>query len=226
MNDPYGPVRRWLAANDQGAFGGRAAYTPVEPEVLDPVLEKVLLNRNRGLAPRDDAEAARLLPRLTTNLYPALLASDAGRAAIEARVRARWDSPPVTVEGDRVVADLGLTPGTISKTLRSGWLITESEHADRGELRADEVGRRLRELRARHTDATSWEVRAEVANGPVEPRRMVYRYDRVQDRILVARQGDAGRLYGTPPLGGRLEPATVRVADLQALTSTGRDWMY
>jgi hypothetical protein len=226
VSDPYGPVRRWLARNDQGAFGGRAAYTPVEPDVLDPILEKVLLNRNRGLAPRDDAEAARLLPRLTTNLYPALLADDAARAAIEARVRRRWDDPPVTVEDGRVVADLGLTPGTIRRGTRTGWVIAESEHADRGELRAEEVGRRLRDLRARHPDATSWELRAEVARGPSGPQRMTYRYDRVQDRIFVTRQGDAGHLYATPPLGGDLRPATVRVAELQTLTPTGRDWMY
>lgn len=210
------------------AWSGRAAYNPTDPALIDPVIRKVVEQRNFGRLPASSAERKRLAFSLANSVWGGQLSRPEWRAAVEERVRAYWADPAVTTAPDGgLVADLGLCPGPLTQWSGGRWGIAASEFADRGQLRRDVVAERLVGLAARTPGAPWFELKVEVPAGHRSPERYRYRYDPARDVLFVLLASQEGTVWVSPtPLGGDLASlattAPTRTEELTPLRR-GRD---
>lgn len=228
MDDPaaFAEFRAFVLA-EPAAWAGRAAYNPTDPALVDPELRRVLQLRNRGVLPADREQRRRLAFAFAGSVWAGALSRPDWRAAVEARVAAYWQSPPIERRDGGLVSDLGRCPGPITQWSSGRYGITESVFADRGQLRRDVVADRLLALVAIDRTARFFEIQVEVPVGHRSPERFRYRYDPGGDVLYVILPGQPGSIYVSPaPLHGDLSSlkttAPTRIEELRHLR-VGRD---
>jgi hypothetical protein len=197
---------RALVILQPAAWSGRAEYNPTDPALLDPVLRKVVDQRNFGKVPATHAERERLAYAISNSVWAGQLARPEWRAAVQAKVEAWWAAPLQTTSPDGgVTLDLGLCPGPITAWSGGKYGITTSEHVDRSQLRREVVAERLAGLAAAHPTAPWLELRVQVPVGHRSPETYRYRYDPLADVLYVLLASQEGTVWVSPePLHGDL----------------------
>jgi hypothetical protein len=219
---------RTFVLREAPAWSGRADYNPDDPALVDPVLRKVVDQRNFGRVPPTTAERQRLATAIANSVWAGQLSRPEWRAAVEEKVRAYWAAPRVTTTSDGgLVMDLGICPGPITQWSSGRYGITTSEYADRGQLRRDVVADRLLALVERQRGAAWFEVQVQVPAGHRSPERYRYRYDPGKDVLYVLLASQEGTVWVSPaPLGGDLgslkTTSPTRTEELRGLRR-GRD---
>lgn len=195
---------RELVLQESPAWSGRPDYNPTDPALVDPVLQKVVDQRNFGKVPATHAERARLAKAIANSVFAGALSRPEWRAAVEARHAAYWAAPAVTTSPEGgLTMDLGLCPGPITEWSSGRYGVTESVFADRGQLRRDVVAERLGALIAQNRSAPWFELRVQVPVGHRSPESYRYRYDPVRDVLFVMLASQEGTVWVSPtPLGG------------------------
>ena len=205
------------------ALFGRVEYNPADPALIEPHVREGIRLRFFGRFATGEADERRQAETLAGNVWGRVLATPEGRAAFEQRVRAYWENPPVTAAEGGVAVDLGVCPGPVEQTSKGTYTIGRSEFLDRGELRADELVRRLERLRAQAPRARFYRVEASGEMSRRSPVRLRYEYWPERDELVVSFLD--GRVFVSPaPVGRDLTRladgrAPVRTEDLDPLES-------
>ncbi len=169
-------------------FLGEPDFCIEDPEFLDSAIEHAVDARFDGEMPELERDVERLI-RSARVAYKENLRSPAGLAKLEEKVAARYADPDVD---DRLVdgivnADLGAVPGRLAVRGRGDHIrLAESDLLERGELRGDEVGRRLAALAKAHPKAEVIRLEVEVPQG-VRDQSWVYRYHRDLNQVVMHR---------------------------------------
>jgi hypothetical protein len=197
---------RAFVIREPAAWSGRWEYNPTDPALLDPLIRKVVDQRNFGRLPATSDERKRLAFALSNSVWAGQLARPEWRAVVEAKVAEYWGHPPIVASPDGgLVLDLGLCPGPITDWGRGRFGIADSEYADRGQLARGVVATRLAQLVATKRDARWFELQVQVPAGYRTPERYRYRYDPVQDVLFVLLASQEGTVWVSPtPIGGDL----------------------
>lgn len=201
--EAFAELRSFVLA-EPAAWCGCADYHPDDPALVDPRIRKVLEQRNFGRMPPTTADRQRFARATANSVFATALAQPEWRAAVEAKVAARFAAPAVTRGPDGgLVADLGLCPGPLTQWSSGRWGIAQSDRADRGQLRGELVARHLAALTALDSAAPWFELRVQVPVGHRSPERYRYRYDPVADVLYVLLASQEGTVWVSPaPLGG------------------------
>lgn len=216
-------IREALIADPSNAFKSDPSYAIRDPELLDPVIERVIVRSFRGEAPTDEAGIERVARRCR-GASRSLIGTDEGRAEVEGHLAHRYAHPLIGWEDKLLVADHGLTPGPLVRRLRAGWDVVESEVVEAGEWRGDEVARSLMARHASWPDAPVIALRIRVPEGTVQT-GWEYRWIRPQDRIAVTKATRSTFVWVTDALNDDLGPLlrgelSLRTQDLRRTSLT------
>jgi hypothetical protein len=201
VSDPRAYVTHAWAAETRN-WAGTHVFNPTDPELVNPLIDKAMKRKPawKGQLPRDKRKLDQFV-RMSQGLYNTGLLSDpAAKAAVEQRIRDRFEQPAIERIGDAAIADLGFAPGTISRVLRAGYGITDSPVIDRYELKPEHVVRAFGQLVTAHPDATVYQIDLKLW----EKSRRVdfkYRYEKATDLLRVQRRGH-DQFVSYQPLGG------------------------
>jgi len=197
---------RWLsmvrdrAVQTASCFANIQAYCLNDKNTLDPLIQFALEKELDGQAPVNSIDVDRVVMR-TAHLYRKLQAESASIRRVEAKMRTRYDNPPVQT-GQTVVIDIGVVPSTLELSPHSTRLrFVNSDLIENGEWVSTEPGRYLNRYVKPHPDAI------EVAIHIIIPseqhlEQFRYRYLRSPDVVLVTRASSSDHGWITEPTHG------------------------
>lgn len=205
VDDPRAYVRERLVATATPPWAdGRADYNLDDPAFLDSLIDARVERDARldGQLPTDQRGLDRFVSHLGPYYSTATTASAARRAAVEDRVRERFEAPPVTFDPETRTAhaDLGLATARFRPDRTSWRLQTVASVADGVELAPEAVARAFGRLHAAHPDARVYDVEARLltVSGARDVR---YTYDAEGDELEVL-DGLDFRYESPAPVGG------------------------
>jgi hypothetical protein len=171
---------------------------PDDPAVIDPTIAWAI-----GMEGKDPKRHDATVTRASSAYHTVLTSDAAGQAAVERKLKERYEHPVITRDGALARIDLGVIPGKPMKS--RGVVVVRSPLADGQGLVAREVIRNLQLGLAAHPDATTYQVEIDVpAYNPGASSyisgQFTYVYSKVEDRIRVYQSDRHDRYYVTGSL--------------------------
>lgn len=200
VSDPRAYVRDAVLNNDSNWL--KAPWlNPDDPALIEPWLDKRIGKdlQIKGELPSDQRKLDRFVQRIQSAYLTDLLKTDEGRAAVEERIRERFENPVITMDEGIAVADLGFVPGPFEKALRSGYRIKPDRLED-GETPTADIVRAFNQAHEAHPDAKGWRLKVVQYIGSSKS-HFTYAYQPGgHDRLLVRK--DPHKLKTREPIGG------------------------
>lgn len=187
----------WAMAREAVAEGRRCyennpAFCPSDAGRIDGFIQAVLDERHQGAMPTRPFDV-RHVGQLATTAYHRWMASDEGRGAVEALVRAAWELPAVSEDPKGVTVALSVLPCRLGVKLRTTDTLSciepDAGLLDRGQPATAVVAELLERYAASYPAAAAITVTVPV---PGSTSRVVwqYRYDRAAGLVEVGKKGD------------------------------------
>lgn len=156
----------------------------VEP-AIDATLDSVQFKKLEGKLPETDRKLARFVDAAKRRYRQMHLDEEPRREAVLAKMKARYDAPPITREGAQVYADLGVLPTGFQKALRGGGYVlatTDSPLLDGFSWSGEAIAAKFLQLRKAEPGADRYTVRIVVPKG-TSTAELVMAWDPAEQQI-------------------------------------------
>lgn len=163
---------------------GNPRYCVQDPVFIGPIARQVLQREFGGRWPPFETDQWDQLARRFGSAYFFAIGTPAGVARVEARIRAQYAEPIVTVRALDLLIDAGIPPGQVAYGPRSQTLRYVGTPLFRnGEFSGREVARILASQQARHP--TAQRLTLAITLPHVFDQRLVYHYHPKDQRLVI-----------------------------------------
>jgi hypothetical protein len=227
VDKPWDLATRMLIEDGKNCFADFAPYCIDDPAFVAEVLADLIDSAFDGEVPATERGVKKLVMMGRSRYSNDQTKGPVARARVEQLIRDHYDSTPGTIEGDRLVVDLGVVPGSIDKVGRTTTIAQSEMLADHEYAGPEAASMLSRHLKA-HPTLNTVELQIRLPRHSALS-RWTYRYARSRDRIFVTRPDETAHAYSSPKLGGDFGPylrgeASLATEDLKLCPVTNRNW--
>jgi hypothetical protein len=177
-------ARDVLIDDEHNHFRGDPYYSIDDPNLIDPILQRILDRKYDGTMP-EGTTAIKRVSRRAMGSYAALNHSEAGLVFLQQRIDERYLNPPTSIDGNQLIADFDTAPGKLEERRPNVWAVAQSPVVQGESWKTKDAAEALQRLGSKH-EQTVIIAKIRIPLG-TRHRFWEYRWIRHQERIALKR---------------------------------------